>query len=101
MSALKLKNCVSWKIFEKNLDFFKKLSMMSKALYLEVTEPKHDWQHKLKHTLWVTDLVNSYLSKKIEKKTSVQKKSVKFLRYTNGFFSRQMTIYYLKVASYI
>ena len=42
MSALKLKNCVSWKIFEKNLDFFKKLSMMSKALYLEVTEPKHD-----------------------------------------------------------
>ena len=39
---------------------------------------------------------------KENEKTKKQKsKSVKFLRYTDEFFSRLMTSHYLKVASYI
>ena len=49
-----------------------------------------DWMLRVKHRLCVTNQVNRHLSKKM-KKTSVLKKFVKFLRYTDEFFSRQMS----------
>ena len=77
-------------MFEMKFEFKKILPTWSKALCLSVLEPT-TWLVAQRKAQALRLGKQAFVKKKKKEKTSVVKKSVKFLRYKDEFFSRQIT----------